>query len=349
MTSAGPAAGLARIVRLDHLTHLSTPTGLFEHALGSEPRHEHGMCVDDVARALVVVCREPATAVVTTLRTTFTRFLMEAHVESGLFHNRRSPQGEWLDVPSQHDHWGRAVWALAIASESEQDPVVEDRIHRILQRSIRVRSPHSRAMAYAALGAARLLRSSRSTARIAAQVFLSDFSATRVPFAGKAADDWQWPEPRLSYANAVLPEALIAVGSALRHTALLRQGLADLAWLVRVQTHAGHLSMVPAGGRGPGAWSPKFDQQAIEVATLVEAADTAWNVTGDPAWQAVIELGVGWFEGHNDSGLAMRVEESGAGFDGLEKAGVNTNQGAESTLAWLATAQAHTRALAGTS
>ncbi|MBN9376339.1 MAG: hypothetical protein J0I40_13305 [Cellulomonas sp.] len=42
----------------------------------------------------------------------------------------------------------------------------------------------------------------------------------------------------------------------------------------------------------------------------------------------------------------MRDAETGGGFDGLEPAGVNQNQGAESTLAWLACLQL-SRALPG--
>ena len=43
----------------DHLERLTDDRGLFEHARLAVPRREHGYCVDDVARGLVVVCREP--------------------------------------------------------------------------------------------------------------------------------------------------------------------------------------------------------------------------------------------------------------------------------------------------
>ena len=44
----------------DHLERLTDDRGLFEHALHAVPRREHGYCVDDAARGLVVVCHEPA-------------------------------------------------------------------------------------------------------------------------------------------------------------------------------------------------------------------------------------------------------------------------------------------------
>jgi hypothetical protein len=43
-----------------HLLRMTDQIGLLEHAEGIVPRHEHGYCVDDVARGLVVVCREPS-------------------------------------------------------------------------------------------------------------------------------------------------------------------------------------------------------------------------------------------------------------------------------------------------
>jgi hypothetical protein len=45
-----------------HLQRLTDHIGLLEHAAGIVPRYEHGYCVDDVARGLVVVCREPSPA-----------------------------------------------------------------------------------------------------------------------------------------------------------------------------------------------------------------------------------------------------------------------------------------------
>ena len=43
----------------DHLGRLTDDRGLFEHARHAVPRPEHGYCLDDAARGLVVVCHEP--------------------------------------------------------------------------------------------------------------------------------------------------------------------------------------------------------------------------------------------------------------------------------------------------
>ncbi|GIG20312.1 glycosyl transferase [Cellulomonas chitinilytica] len=335
-TTAPGRAGPDRTVRLDHLVRLTTPTGLFEHALGSEPRVEHGMCVDDVARALVVMARsEHSDPEAEILTRTYLTFVRSAQRPGGLLHNRRSPDGQWLDEPSTDDHWGRAVWALGTAAAHLWDGELAAVAKLGATSALAARSPHPRAMAYAALGAVELLR---ADPRHGGALRLLDEARAVLPRPGSDLG-WPWPEARLTYANAVLPEALMAVGDVFADDALLADGLGLLDWLVTVQTTDGHLSMVPAGGRGPDDDRPGFDQQPIEVAALAEAAARARRLTGDRAWDVVLERCTAWFEGDNDAGVPVRDAATGGGFDGLEPTGVNQNQGAESTLAWLACAQ----------
>ncbi|WP_444664121.1 glycosyltransferase [Cellulomonas sp. CW35] len=330
-----------RRVRFDHLARLTTPTGLYEHALGTQPRVEHGMCVDDVARALVVTSRalrqdgtreNDETLALTRV---YLRFVRSAVRQGGLLHNRRSPDGAWLDTPSSGDHWGRALWAMGTAAARVPDAELADDARRGASAATCARSSYPRATAYAALGAVELLRATPDHAGA-----LRLLQNTRRRFARPVRDArWPWPESRLTYANPVLPEAMIAVGGALADDGLLADGIRLLDWLVAEQTVDDHLSVVPAGGRGRDDARPGFDQQPIEATALAEAAATALRVTGDAGWSVVLERCVAWFEGANDTGVPVRDAATGGGFDGLERDGVNRNQGAESTLAWLACAQ----------
>ncbi len=320
----------------DHLARLTTATGLYEHALGTEPRIEHGMCVDDVARALVVTCRavEPTPDLVAMSRTYLT-FLLRAQDPDGRMHNRHDGAGRWLDVPSSDDHWGRALWAFGVAASRSPDAQVAAGGRAGAARALLARSPHPRAMAYAALGAAQLLRVAPDD--LAARRLLHD--ARPVMPTLSAATTWGWPYDRLTYANAVLPEAMIVVGRALHDADLRNDGLTLLGWLEQEQTLDGHLSVVPSGGRAPGDQRPSFDQQPIEVGTLAEAARTAFADTRDGRWALLLARCEAWFEGDNDGHLPIRDPATGGAHDGLEDGSLNQNQGAESTLAWLATSQ----------
>jgi hypothetical protein len=57
-----------------------------------------------------------------------------------------------------------------------------------------------------------------------------------------------------------------------------------------------------------------------------------------------MERAYAWFLGANDLGVRVADPRRGAGADGLTARGVNTNQGAESTLMWLMAAE-HVRAI----
>ena len=126
---------------------------------------------------------------------------------------------------------------------------------------------------------------------------------------------------------------------------LVRRGKALLTWLLDVQTIAGRLSIIPHTGWSLGEPLPAFDQQPIEVAALVDACSTAYDLTSDRVWRDFAMLGRRWFDGHNDQGIAMRDAITGAGFDALTLDGRNENQGAESTLAQMSTFQRTTRLL----
>lgn len=191
-------------------------------------------------------------------------------------------------------------------------------------------------MAFAALGAAEA--AAYDSRHFGARDLLTDAIAT----IGTASDDSAWPGPesRLSYANAALPEALIAAGDALGRDDVLVDGLDLLRWLVDHETIDGHLSPTPTGGAGRGdASAARFDQQPIEVAALADACARAHALTGDGDWQRRVDLAIGWFAGNNDVGSVMWDVDTHGGYDGLTPTGPNLNQGAESTLALISTLQ----------
>jgi hypothetical protein len=323
-----------------HLARLSTGIGVFEHALGDVPRVEHGYCVDDVARALTVVVREPErTPELEALTETYLGFLELAVAPDGRVRNRMDAGGSWTDEPSVGDWWGRAVGALGFAAAHATRPFHRTRAAYGFLRAAPQRSPDVRASAFAVLGAAELL-TVRPDAEAARALLTASIAV--IPTAASAA--WEWPESRLRYANATLCEALVAGGSALGRPDLVDRGLALLAFLLRLESGPAGLSLTGSAGRAPGDHGPLWDQQAIEAAALADACARAFEATLDPVWRDGVGAAWRWFLGDNDSGVPMYDPVTGAGYDGLEPGGRNDNRGAESTLAALSTLQ-HARAL----
>jgi hypothetical protein len=325
-----------------HLERLTDDRGLFEHALGSVPRREHGYCVDDVARGLVVTCRDPEPGPsARRLARGYLVFVLAALEPAGTCHNRMDVDGKWRDEAAVGDWWGRALWGLGVAAATAHTPGMRARALGGFRIAAQCRSPHVRSMAFAALGAAELLR--ERPAELAARLLLADALAA----VGEPPDGdrrWPWPEERLSYANASIAEALIVAGDALADAAALNRGLSLLEFLLRTQTRDGHLSVTPVGGRGRDDVGPGYDQQPIEVSALADACASAFRITHQPSWLTGVSLAWAWFLGDNDSATPMFDPRTGGGYDGLERDGRNENQGAESTLAMLATAQ-HARRL----
>jgi hypothetical protein len=332
---AAPAPSFA------HLARLTDDTGLFEHARHATVRRQHGYCTDDVARGLVVTCREPdPPATVLRLAECYLTFLAHAQASSGAFHNRLAHDRCWTDEPGLGDWWGRALWGLGTAAARCTAPWIRDEaLHAFVQGAAQ-RSPAPRAMAFAGLGAAEVLRVNPYDTTAAA--LLAD-AATAV---GGPADsvDWPWPQSRLTYANAALAEVVIAAGHLGDNDPLLAAGLRMLTWLRDIQVTDGRLSALPAAGWQRHAPRRRHDQQPIEVAALADACATAAAATGDPSWEAGVTQAVGWFLGDNDGGTPMWDPATGGAYDGLTPDGPNLNQGAESTLALISTLQ-HARSL----
>jgi hypothetical protein len=310
--------------------------GTFEHADHTAPRTEHGYCTDDMARVLVVACRETAPSeIVDDLARKALRFLADAQGAKGDCRNRRDSQGRWHGPHSAEDCWGRSLWGLGTAAARSTQGAVRYAALTHFERGTQQRSPWRRAMAFAALGACEVL--SAHPGHPGALSLLT--SATEVVGHREGPAGWPWPEPRLSYANAVLPDAMVAAGAALGRQGLVDEGLDLLDWLVDHETNGGHFSVTPAGGDGPGSPRPAFDQQPIEVAALADACARAAAVTGSERWTASVDRAVAWFLGDNDAQALMWDPDSGGGYDGLRADGPNLNQGAESTVALISTLQ----------
>jgi hypothetical protein len=324
----------------DHLQSLAHGPGLFEHARHAQPRPEHGYCLDDVARALVVICREPdPSPPVAALGRRFLDFTLAAVQPDGRCHNRMPVGGTWCDEASLGDWWGRAVWGLGVASAQGRTPELRFRALDGFRRAARASPPrHLRTSVFAALGAAEVLAAHPDETG-ARDLLSAAVSAIGGPAPGGANPFWPWPEPRLSYGNGSVVEALLLAGRALPDAATMDYGLRLLEFLMDTETRAGHLSVTPVGGRGPGESGPAFDQQPIEVAALADACARAYDFTAGERWRDGVRLAWAWFLGDNDSLTPMVDLETGGGFDGLHRDGRNSNQGAESTLAAISTAQ----------
>jgi hypothetical protein len=332
--SGAPHPGFAAIERL------ADATGIMQHSRLAVPDPDHGYCVDDNARALILIHRrrDLADALHDRWANVFTNFVGRAwNGERGRFRNFMSCEGAWLEEEGSEDSQGRALWSLGVTFAEARAPGSRAWALALFDEAapdlLALRSP--RAMAFCILGAAAVL--DRDPSHAAAAATAAAFAERLARLASASSrPGWTWFERRLAYDNGRLPEALLRAGATLRREDFTALGLATLRWLADRQiAPEGHFR--PAGSviaaEDYGAPS-RYDQQPLEAQAMVEACAAAFAATGDPVWIAHAERAHAWFHGANDGAVALGDPDSGECYDGLTPTGPNLNRGAESVLAY---------------
>ena len=332
-----------RLPPLDHLVDLTDDTGVVQHATYDVANRSTGYCTDDVSRAFMVAVAaskfDARRDVALRLARVYLAFLMDAQLPDGRFHNFMSYGRDWLDDVGTDDSIGRAIWSLGYGMRHAPRAEWRSVCRELLERSLpRVRSlGYIRSHAYAALGLAYARESLEATVPELDAELLAIGDEFTARFAASAVPGWDWFEPELTYDNARLPEALFRIGMALDNSAFIELGRRTFDFYTGIVIV--NDTFVPIGSDG---WYVRegrralYAQQPLEATSLIDAALAANAATGDVRYKKVADLGLDWFYGRNTGAAVLAI--GGGCCDGLESYGANANMGAESTLAYLASA-----------
>jgi hypothetical protein len=245
----------------------------------------------------------------------------------------------WLEPAGSEDSHGRTLWALGVCAGWNEDPLLARWAAALFAEAMATADGFTspRAWAFTLLG---LDRYCASHPHDPAAAHLRHVLAERLYQRLEVCEepDWIWFEPRLSYDNARLCEALIATGVALDDARLTDGGIRPLLWLIERQTTpAGHFRPVGTDGflDGRHLAPAAFDQQPVEAPATIAACLAAQGVAPAPVWQAEAARAFAWFAGANDLGLALVDPADGSCRDGLHPDRANENRGAESVLSYL--------------
>jgi glycosyltransferase involved in cell wall biosynthesis len=332
-------------IKLDHLKTLSDDTGIFQHATYTIPHRDHGYCTDDNARALIVATMgqnylntDANNCYFEALSCRYISFLQHAfNKKNGRFRNFMTFSRQWTEEAGSEDSHGRALWSLGKAvsylDNAGQLAMSTTLFSQALITAERFNSP--RAIAFSLIGIHAYL-----------EKFSGDYEVRRIrkflaerllqQFKRNATQDWPWLEPVLSYDNGKISQALLLSGQWIQSQEMIDVGLQSLSWLLSTQTENDHF--VPIGCQG---WYKKdgdkarFDQQPIEAHSMIDACIEAYNITRDKSWITHATQCFNWFLGQNDLNMSLYDPKTGGCRDGLMADGINQNEGAESTLAWL--------------
>lgn len=318
---------------------MSDATGMLQHSIFSIPDRRHGYCIDDNARALMLMSAvdDLDPAVRDKWTTVYASFVQYAwNPEARRFRNFMNFDRTWCEDVGSEDSNGRTLWALGVTARDARDPKYRDWATAMFDNtgSLALDLGSPRAQAFAMLGAAAMLEASPDH-RLALQI-LRRFPDEHLALLDSARrPEWRWFEIVLAYDNARLPEAMIRAGLALSRDDLVACGLETLEWIISKQTAPdGHFRAVGSESFGRVYADPlPFDQQPLEAAATVDACAAAYDATRDLRWVEEAERAYRWFLGVNDLDLPLATARDGGCFDGLMPTGLNRNQGAESILA----------------
>ncbi len=331
-------------INLEHLRLMTDDTGVLQHAIFSVPRYDEGYCVDDNARALLLIALiedagEIDPASLRTLGARYLAFLSHAfNPNTGRFRNFMSYSRQWLEDTGSEDSHGRALWALGTVVGRSQDPgrasLASSLFHSAIAPAVHFSSP--RAWAFTLLGLGEYLRTFAGDTHMQA---MRNTLATRLYelFQRTNGSEWPWFEDRLTYSNARMPQALIVSGAAMKNDEMLSVGLRSLEWLAHIQTAPDGV-FAPIGSNGfyeRGKEKASFDQQPVESSAMISACLEALRISKDNRWSERSRRAFMWFLGQNHLLVPLYDARTGGCRDGLHADRVNENQGAESTLSFL--------------
>lgn len=328
-------------IKLDHIEKLTTNFGILQFSKFSDPDPESGYTLDDNARALinmVLYYEHSKDNAALRLASIYLSFIEGIQQTNGWFDNYKDFEQQLTDQNSEvnlEDANGRALWSLGtVIGYSTILP--EDLVNRAQQCWIKainkidnIKSP--RAIAYAVKGLYHyhnIYKDEHTKRHIEklADELLRHYNIN-------SAENWCWYEDYMTYANNVLPEAMMYSYLVTKNSKYRKIALITFDFLLSQYFMKGQLKVISNRG-----WFKKenervfYGEQPIEVSTTIIALDLFYHVTKNKKYKDQLNLAFMWFLGNNHLKQIMYNPENGASYDGLEDKHVNINQGAESTL-----------------
>jgi len=331
-------------INLNHFKAMTTEFAMIQFSKINQPNLKSGYTLDDNARALVATC-----------------------MGFKLFHEKESlndirkylavikfcqqPGGEFLNyVDSDHnftdqnrevnleDSNGRAIWALGyVVSLKEMLPkaIFTDAIS-IFEKAMfgmqTVKSP--RAMSFAMKGIFYFHKGNKSTDYLD----LVHLYANRLLAMYKHESNliWEWYESYMTYANSVLPEAMLYAWLMTGENLYKDIARTSFNFLLSLAFNKNGIEVISnKGWLHKGHKAGQFGEQPIDVAYTIMTLSKFYDVFMDEDYHQKMEIAFNWFLGNNRLHQIIYNPCTGGCYDGLEETHVNLNQGAESTVSYL--------------
>jgi glycosyltransferase involved in cell wall biosynthesis len=331
-------------INLNHIKLMTTDTGIIQFSKINQPDLSSGYTLDDNARALVAMCMyfkltgdEKSMFYIQK----YLSFIRRCLQPSGDFLNYVDYENKFSDqnkVTNLDDANGRALWALGYLV-SVEDLLSEDIVseaNAIIKEILpHVESMHStRAMAFAIKGLYYCCGTSKSREYLTLVKTLAKRLVQM--YKHESVGKWNWFEGYLTYANSVLPEAMLYAWLLTGETIYKDIAISSLNFLLLQTFNKNGIEVISnKNWLQKGQVAGHFGEQPIDVAYTIMTLSEFYDVFADEDYLLNMETAFNWFLGNNRLHQIIYNPCTGGCHDGLEEAHVNLNQGAESTVSYL--------------
>ncbi len=331
-------------INLAHLNLMTTETGIIQFSKLNHPDLDSGYTLDDNARALVAISMYYKMTGyeqnIIDIRK-YLAFIGSCQQKDGNFLNYMDAD---LQFTSQNedvnldDSNGRAIWALGYLISLKE--VLPADIHSLAKAIFERSLPHiskvysTRSMAFAIKGLYYYNRTNPShTAVELIRTFADRLSKM---YHHESNINWEWYESYLTYANSVLPEAMLLAWSVTGENLYKEIALSSMKFLLSQTFNENGIEVISnknwlLKGEKPG----HYGEQPIDVAYTVMTLGMFYEAFQLEEYKSKMEIAFNWFLGDNRLHQIVYNPCTGGCYDGLEETHVNLNQGAESTVSYL--------------
>ncbi len=325
---------------LAHINRLTDDTGIIQHAKFGVPNLKEGYCLDDNSRALLMVLmayRQMKNTRALELSPVYLSYINYMQNKDGTFKNFLSFNRNYLDDIGSEDSFGRTIWALGyLLNNAPNDAYYQTGKEVFFNAAPNFEKLESiRGIANTMIGVCYYLKTNLTDDSMTERLRSMAHNLIK-HYQENESDDWHWFESLLAYDNGILPLALLHSAEILNDDKVLEVGIKSMQFLTKHTLDENYLSII-----GNEKWYKKdgersiFAQQPIDAMSMVLMYHRAYLVTKDKEYLNKLYTSFLWFLGENDLRMSLYDFETNGCCDGFESYGVNRNQGAESSLAYL--------------
>ena len=331
-------------ISLDHLKRLTVADGIIQFAQIDTADLSSGYTLDDNARALIAVSKHYLLIGDfddLALISTYLDFILFCQQEDGSFLNYVDIDGNFMLKNSDEnleDANGRAIWALGEFSSYDKffSEIMIDKARFAIQKSLKLvskfESPRAKAFSIKGLYFYNLRMKENKIKNLI--VVLADDLVSK--YRGVSDEDWNWFEDYLTYANSILPEAMLYAAKSTSSKLYQKIAKNTFDFLLSIIFQNDNIKVVSNKGWYLKGKSPhNYGEQPIDVAYTILALNTFYEEFKEEGYLEKMTNAFNWFLGKNHLHQIVYNPITGGCYDGLEETHLNLNQGAESTVSYL--------------